>query len=231
MPSPNIEILQKVVKGLGELKEKVVFIGGSIAELYVSNPVLSEIRPTLDIDCIVEISSRIAYAKLEEDLRAKGFVNDTTNEAPICRWIYKNIQVDVMPSDPKILGFSNRWYDEGIQNKITKILPNGTKIYVFSPEYYLATKFEAHKNRGAKDLRTSQDFEDIVYILDNCDDIFKDIISANITVKEYLSKECKNLLKNNNLIEGIECVLPYGSDSDSTEKIQDLIQNISDIEY
>lgn len=89
MPSTNIKMLQTVANGLGNLKDDMVFVGGAVAELYASNPTLSDIRPTLDVDCVVELRSRIAHAKLEEDLRAIGFAHDTTQGAPICRWIYK----------------------------------------------------------------------------------------------------------------------------------------------
>ncbi len=53
-----------------------------------------------------------------------------------------------MPTDSSVLGFSNRWYEEGIEKRITKTLDDGTEIYVFSPEYYIAAKFEAHKNQS-----------------------------------------------------------------------------------
>lgn len=89
MPSTNILMLQTVAKGLGELKDEMVFVGGSVAELYADNPAASEIRPTIDVDCVVEISSRLKFARLEEKLRAKGFANDTSKSAPICRWIYR----------------------------------------------------------------------------------------------------------------------------------------------
>ena len=168
MPSTNTAMLQTVANGLGELKNDMVFIGGAVAELYANDPAAFDIRPTLDVDCVIELSSRIEHARLEEDLRAKGFVNDISQGAPICRWVYKNVKVDVMPTDSTILGFSNIWYVEGIENKIIKTLPDGTEIFVFPPEYYLAVKFEAYKGRGGNDIRQSQDFEDIIYILDNC---------------------------------------------------------------
>ena len=230
MPSTNILMLQTVAFGLGELKDKMVFVGGAVAELYADNPAAMEIRPTIDVDCVIEIRSRLQFARLEENLRARGFTNDISDGAPICRWIYKNIKVDVMPTDSSILGFSNRWYEEGIEIKIPKTLPDGTDVFVFPPEYYLAAKFEAHKGRGGNDLRQSHDFEDIIYILDNCPELFKNINNANATLKVYLKEECRNLLENQNLIEGIESALPYGSDSDSTEIIEELIQNISEIE-
>ncbi len=45
MPSTNITMLQTVASGLGELKNEMVFVGGSVAELYVDNPAASDIRP------------------------------------------------------------------------------------------------------------------------------------------------------------------------------------------
>jgi len=71
--SLNLEMLQLVAKGLEELRKDVVFVGGAVAELYISDPAAAEIRPTYDVDCVIEISTRIEYAALEEKLRAKDF--------------------------------------------------------------------------------------------------------------------------------------------------------------
>jgi hypothetical protein len=222
-------MLQIVAKGLGELKTNVVFVGGSVAELYADNPAASDIRTTLDIDCIIKLRSRMAHARLEEKLRTMGFVNDTSMGAPICRWIFHGIKVDIMPTDENILGFSNYWYSEGIENKITKRLSKGTEINVLSPEYYLASKFEAHKNRGGNDLRQSHDFEDIIFIIDNCNDLLEIIKKANHSVRDYLKEECQILLANNNLIEGLESALPYGSGDQRIIMITEIIRNISGI--
>lgn len=230
MTSINIKMLQTVANGLGELKEEVVFVGGAVAELYGTNPAASELRATLDVDCVIELRSRSAHAKLEGDLRTKGFANDTSKGAPICRWVYKDIKVDIMPSDPDILGFSNQWYPEGIENKIVKSLPNGTEIFVFSPAYYLAVKFEAHNSRGGKDLRQSHDFEDIIYVLDNCIKLKENINNTNKSVKTYLKEECTKLLRMDNLSEGIECMLPYGSKAENVDIILELIRGISLVE-
>lgn len=230
MPSTNIIMLQTIALGLAELRDEMVFVGGVVAELYADNPAASEIRPTIDVDCVVGISSRLVFARLEENLRTKGFKNDISEGAPICRWIYNHIKVDIMPSDSSVLGFSNRWYEDGIEFKASKILPSGTEVFVFPPEYYLAAKFEAHKGRGGNDLRQSHDFEDIIYILDNCPDILENITGSNPNVKMYLKKECQNLLENPNINEGVESALPYGSGEEGTDIILELIQRIAEIE-
>ncbi|WP_075603199.1 hypothetical protein [Saccharicrinis aurantiacus] len=229
MLSRNIQMLQDVAIGLDDLKNEVVFVGVAVAELYASNPELSEIRPTLDVDCVIELSSRTAHAKLEDNLRAKGFKNDNSKGAPICRWVYKNILVDIMPSDSDVLGFTNRWYDEDIENKIAQSLPNGTEVFIFSATYYLAAKFEAHKGRGGDDLRQSHDFEDIIYILENCSELIVDILNSSQTVQSYLKNECTNLLMNPNLTEGIESALPYVSEEGATEIILGLFKQIENI--
>jgi len=230
MLSTNILMLQTVANGLGNLKDEMVFVGGAVAELYADNPAASEIRPTIDVDCVIEISSRFQFARLEENLRARGFKNDTSKGAPICRWIYKDIKVDVMPTDSKVLGFTNQWDEEGIENKISKTLPDETTVFVFPPEYYLASKFEAHKGRGGNDLRQSHDFEDIIYILDNCPNILENISGSNPNVKQYLKEECQNLLDNPNITEGIESALPYGSGEESGDLLDMLIREIAEIE-
>lgn len=228
MPADNIEMLKTVADGLEELKDEIVFVGGAVAELYADDPALSDIRPTQDVDCTIELSSYKELTELEEALRAKGFENDNSQGAPICRWIYKEIKVDVMPTEGNVQGFNNRWYPDGVENKISKTLPDGTEIYVFPPEYYLAAKFEAHHDRGGDDLRQSHDFEDIIYILDNCTNILEDI--RNEDVKNYLKEECENLLENEGLSEGIACALGPVSDSDRVEIIETLIFEIAALE-
>lgn len=230
MLSTNITMLQTVANGLGELRNEMVFVGGAITELYADNPAASEIRPTFDVDCVIEIRSRLQFARLEENLRAQGFKNDTSEGAPICRWIYKYIKVDVIPTDSNVLGFSNRWYEEGIEKKIQKTLPDGNEVFVFPPEFFLASKFEAHNARGGNDLRQSHDFEDIIYILDNCSEILNNITGSNSSVKLYLKQECQKLLNNPNITEGIETALPYGSGEESSDIIGMLIREIAEIE-
>ena len=130
MEANNIEMTEIIAQALGSLKEKIVFTGGSIVELYATIPGLSDIRPTLDVDCIVDMQVRtyLDYSELEEKLRTMGFQNDIRENAPICRKIYKGITVDFIPVFPEILGFSNRWFACGIKNKIEIVLPNQTTI-------------------------------------------------------------------------------------------------------
>lgn len=128
-----------------------------------------------------------------------------------------------MPIDDNILGFSNQWYGSGVENKITRTLPDGTDVFIFSAPYYLGSKFEAMLSRGGNDLRISHDFEDIIYILDNTTDIIEQISKTDESLKNYLANQFKALLANSNIEEVIECVLPYGAD----ERVKYIIEILS----
>lgn len=93
MPTDNTEILQTVANGLGDLIDEVVFVGGAVAELYADDPASSDIRPTHDVDCTIELSSYREYTELEDELKTKGFANDTSQDAPVCRWIFQGTKL------------------------------------------------------------------------------------------------------------------------------------------
>lgn len=90
---------------------------------------------------------------------------------------------------------------------------------VFTPPLYLAAKLEAHKGRGGNDLRQSHDFEDFIYVLNNCKTMLEEIENSSKEVKDYLKIECQNLINNKGLIEGVECALPYGANEENTDII------------
>lgn len=81
----NIEMLAEIAKGLGPLREKVVFVGGSTVALYLTDPAAPGIRPTEDVDCVIELVTRAEYYKLEEQLRELGFQHAAKDNAPVCR--------------------------------------------------------------------------------------------------------------------------------------------------
>ena len=53
----NIQAVQLVADGLKELRDQVVFVGGSVVSLYANDPGADVPRPTSDIDLVVVVSS------------------------------------------------------------------------------------------------------------------------------------------------------------------------------
>ncbi|MEN6359519.1 MAG: hypothetical protein ABFD59_05615, partial [Smithella sp.] len=105
-----------MARHLGNLREKVVFVGGCATGLLITDPAMPEVRSTQDVDVIVEVASRLEYYRLEKELRSRGFKQDMSENAPVCRWLVDDVKVDVMPTKEDILGFSNRWYLPAIRN-------------------------------------------------------------------------------------------------------------------
>ncbi len=100
--APNAERIEKIASGLGELLAETIFVGGSVVELYVQDPAAPPVRNTEDVDCVVPASKPSEMRKWEAALRAKGFRNDMRHGAPICRWIYDEVVIDVMSPDDSV---------------------------------------------------------------------------------------------------------------------------------
>jgi hypothetical protein len=220
----NIVRIKAVANALNELKEKVVFVGGATISLYPDRPVL-EVRPTDDIDVIIEILNYVDRAKLEERLRSIGFSHDIESGV-ICRYKIQGIIVDIMPTNDPSIGFTNIWYPEGFEKAVDHEIDERSIIKILSAPYFIATKIEAHKARGKNDGRTSHDFEDIVYVLENRESIWEEMDNSDSSVKEYLRSEFQILLKNPNLFEWIDSHVERGSPP-ATYMIMDKLKKVT----
>jgi hypothetical protein len=108
MNDPNRQLLVSAAELLGPLLDELVFVGGCATGLLITDPASAGIRPTIDVDTIVEVKSYAEYAVLSERLRNLGLAEDSTSNV-ICRWRKGDLLIDVMPTEERILGFSNRW--------------------------------------------------------------------------------------------------------------------------
>lgn len=205
----NISDIILVYRALEELRNLVVFTGGATVPFYATRE-YDDFRFTDDVDVIIELLNYAALSKLEEKLLKKGFSPDV-DSGVICRYIIKGITVDVMPTTGDALGFSNKWYPEGYRTAVDWEIDHEIVIKLLTPPYFLATKFEAFKGRGNGDGRTSHDFEDIVFVLENRKEIWREILEIDGGIKEYLINEFVQLIKNPYVIEWIDCHVERGS--------------------
>lgn len=194
----NIAVVAEVARALKELKNQMVFIGGAVVSLYADDPVADEIRPTSDIDMTINLMNFSNWTKMQERLAELGFYPDPFGHA-ICSYKYRDIPVDIMPAEDGPLGPSNKWYKIGFED-LWKVKAKEEEIRILSAPAYLATKFEAFNSRGS-DYRTSPDFEDIIYVLDNRLTIVHEVENAHIEIREFLKSEMKKILSNKFLEE------------------------------
>ncbi|HAL83844.1 MAG TPA: hypothetical protein DCO83_17700 [Mucilaginibacter sp.] len=206
----NLIRLKVVHQLLAGLNHDYVFVGGATVSLYATNPALSEeVRPTDDVDVVVELATYTGYAALDEKLRSLGFQNDVASGV-ICRYKVQGIIVDVMPTHPEAIGFSNKWYPEGFENAIEYSLDAATTIKIFTLPYFIASKWEAFKGRGNNDYRTSQDFEDLVYVWENADDLEEQLQTAPEHLRAYLYNEMVKIIDSDDFEEGLYAHLTGG---------------------
>ncbi len=205
----NIELLDLAAAALGDLLPKVVFVGGATVELWITDPAAPPVRPTVDVDVVVEVASRGAFHEFEAELRDRGFVEDR-DSGVICRWQHASSQLvlDAMPSRAEILGFENAWQAAALPHAVEHRLPSGARIRAVSPPYLLATKFEAFKGRGEGDFLGSRDFEDIVKLLDGRAELIDDVRTAAADLREYLAAAAASMLSEPRMLDGLAGALP-----------------------
>ena len=98
MVYPNREMFEAVVIVLRPILDELVFVGGCTTGWLLTDPAAVGIRPTKDVDAITNVASYARYAALSERLKGLGLSEDRRQDAPLCRWRYQDLVIDVMPT-------------------------------------------------------------------------------------------------------------------------------------
>ncbi len=225
--NPNIEILEAAVKRLGELTDRLVFLGGCATGLLITDSAAPPIRFTHDVDVITEAATLAEYYRLSEQLRAQGFVENNDENSPICRWRAEGLLLDVMPTNPSLLGFGSDWYQEALEKAEEVDLPSGKRIRMITAPYFLACKLAAFADRGEGDFQLSHDMEDIVAVIDGRSELADEVLHAAIPLKEHLAKSFADLLNNGRFQEALPGHLP--GDAASQTRLPILLKRIQQV--
>lgn len=200
---PNLPDLRLIAAALGDLRQEVVFVGGAVAGLLVTDPLADSVRATRDVDAIVN-ANRAAFYRIEEQVAARGFVRDASSDV-ICRWVHKasGVVFDLMPVQPEVLGFSNRWYAYAVETAEPVDLGDGTSIRLVSATAFVATKLEAFTSRGAWDFLSSHDLEDVLNIVDGREELVVEMAAAPAALREAVAGIFATLLANQNFLNAL----------------------------
>lgn len=191
---PNLAKVEIVAAALDVLCEELVFVGGCAAGLLLTDPAATVARATYDVDLVAEVTALRGYHELEAEFARRGFTRDLSSDAPICRWHCRDIEVDLMPTDARILGFANRWYPQAVASARQVSLPSGAAIRLIAAPHFLATKFEAFADRGNEDVLGSHDLEDIINVIDGRPELLDEIAIVAPELRAYLGERCAALL-------------------------------------
>lgn len=194
MANPNLAMLMAMAQAMGPLCEQVVFVGGCATGLLVDDAELMDVRPTEDVDAIVEVASLAGYHRLADQLMERGFKQTMADNTPPFRWYWNRMQLDLVPLDEKVLGFANRWYRVGYDEALAVELAGGLKLRHLSAPHFLATKFEAFKDRGNNDVYLSHDLEDIMTVIEGRSSVVQEMASAQAEVQKHVAQSVTALL-------------------------------------
>jgi hypothetical protein len=228
--SATLEMVKIVARGLGDLKDRVVFLGGAATSLLITDPALPHIRTTFDVDVIVEVLSRMDYYRLEEALQERGFTQRIDSDHPVWRWSFQKVIVDVMPTDETILGFSNRWYAQTIKNAGVVSIDVDLDIRLVTAPFFLATKVEAFAGRGGGDFLSSHDIEDIISIINGRKELVGEVKRSCRELRNSLSEIFQALLADEAFLGSIPGhLLPDSANQARYEIVLERITQIADL--
>jgi len=170
----NQELLIAVCKEIKPLLNQLVLVGGCATELLITDKAAPSPRPTQDVDMIIDVISLSQYHDTEEELRKLGFTQTMDDQGLICRWIKNDLILDLIPTNEKVLGFTNRWYTYAMQHSQESNIDN-ILIHHISAPIFVATKLDAFDSRGHGDFFASHDLEDLISVIDGRDEIMEEI--------------------------------------------------------
>ncbi len=206
--NPNIEILTRAVERLGDVSDEFVFLGGCATGLLLTDTAAPPLRMTFDVDAIVQVTTRAAYYQLSEKLRDRGFLEDSREGAPLCRWVAEGVTLDVMPTESHILGFSNRWYGLAAEHAESFRLSSGHEIRLVSAPYFICTKLEAFDGRGNGDYMASHDIEDLVAVLDGRPELIEEVEAAEPELVDEIRRRFTQLSEDRRFLAALPGHLP-----------------------
>lgn len=205
----SLNLLEQGVAALGPLSDEVVFVGAATLVLWITDPAAPPLRPTADVDVVVEVTTLIEYNEFEVRLRRRGFRDEGH---VLGRFLFgpADLQLDAIPADATILGFENRWQQASLPAAVVRGLPSGATLRALPPPQLLATKLEAFAARGSGDFLASPDFEDVVALVDGRPELVEEVLAAPGDLRRYIVSKLAGYAGDARAREAIVAHLEFG---------------------
>jgi len=222
----NQDLLIAVCKEIKPLLDQLVLVGGCATELLVTDKAAPAPRPTQDVDMIIDVVSLSGYHDTEARLRDLGFTQTMDDQNIICRWTKNGLILDLIPTDEKILGFSNRWYTYAMQHS-QKTLIDDIVVQHISATIFIATKLEAFDSRGKGDYFASHDLEDLIAVVDGRNELIEEMKDTPKEVTKFIQQRFSEFLRDDNFDDALPGLLP--PDAAGQARLESLIYKLKTI--
>ncbi|HAU0913780.1 TPA: hypothetical protein JBH80_12715 [Legionella pneumophila] len=202
----NNEALYKAATLLKDLNEHVVYVGGRIVGLLITDLIEDDVRPTYDIDVALDLGRTdiVAHYSLQKKLESLGFKPDGNVN---CRYVLGDFMIDVMYTDGVLQGINSNWYQAGYDHAI-EIQIKDKKIKILNAVYFIATKLEAFTDRAYKnnDYWDCKDLEDIINVINGRPELLVEIMNSPKDVVHFISGYFKKLIEDPKWLEAIKAI-------------------------
>ena len=196
---PAIERLVLVARALGDLGERVVFIGGAIAPLLHTDPPFRRGRVTSGVDAISATASYAEAQRVQDDLVRLGFQRDITDARRVHRWrTADGIPFDLVPAGEHRGATGGAADRLAMATAVSTTLTPGLTIRHASAPGFLALKWAAYQDRGIEDPLYSDDLLDILALLAARATILAEVTAAPVELRTYVAEQSKTFLADPN---------------------------------
>lgn len=202
----NNEAFYHAASLLKDLNEQVVYVGGRIVGLLITDIVEDDIRPTFDIDVAFDLDTTdiVAHYSLQKKLESLGFKPEGNIN---CRYILDDFMIDVMYTDGTLQGINSNWYQAGFDNAI-EIQIKDKKIKILNAVYFIATKLEAFTDRAynKNDYWDCKDLEDIINVINGRPELLAELMDSPKNVIQFISSYLRTLIEDPKWSDAIKAI-------------------------
>jgi len=226
---PGFARLVLVAQALGDLKERIVFIGGAIAPLLHTDPPFRGARITSDVDAIIATVSYVEAQRVQDELVRLGFRRDLADPGHMHRWIGGGgIPFDLVPvgEHPGATRGPADWL--AIETAVRTTLTTGLTIRHASAPGFLALKWAAYQDRGHEDPLYSDDLLDILALIASRPTLVEEVASAPTELRRYVAEQSKIFLTDANAEDLLAAHLNNAQDPAATiAAVRAVLQRLS----
>ncbi len=208
LPShPSLDRIARVAEALGDLRDRVVFIGGAIAPLLQTHPPFPRARPTKDVDGVAATTSYRDIEALDQALRAREFRTPSgpstaehrggRRQTQVHKWLAPGgIEFDLVPSGAHLGGSGSTWDQYALELSETVEIRPGLSIKHANAPAFWAMKWAAHHDRGKDDPVNSTDLEDILALIASRPTFIDELQQSPPELRQYVGDQTAGLLRN-----------------------------------
>jgi predicted nucleotidyltransferase len=214
---PGFKRLVLVAEAVGDLRERIVFIGGALAPLLHSDPPFRGARITSDVDAIIATVSYVEAQRVQDEMVRLGFRHDLADPRHLHRWVGAvGVPFDLVPAGEHLGAASGPTDRLAVETAARTTLTTGLTIRHASAPGFLALKWAAYQDRGRKDPLYSDDLLDILALLASRPTLVAEVAAVPLELRTYVAEQSKAFFADPNVDDLLAAHLNNAQDPTAT---------------